>query len=135
MPGWGCEVNFFRRQQENVTQPKERDEPLGNFPCCSPIPRHLRRRRTSLPQRNQNPSEHGQKVELLTFDFDATRYRDIVGEDFPKQVTVHSLGKRTEEKPPFTIYKRHRNFVKLLKKYRNTAPVRLSLLDSILLTL
>jgi glycosyltransferase involved in cell wall biosynthesis len=60
----------------------------------------------------------GQKVELLTFDFDQTRYRDIVGEDLPKQVTVHSLGKRTEEKPPFTIYKRHRNYVKLLKKYR-----------------
>jgi len=60
----------------------------------------------------------GQKVELLTFDFDAVRYRDIVGEDFPKQVRVHSLGQRTKEKPPFTIYKRHRNFVKLLKKYR-----------------
>jgi len=62
---------------------------------------------------------HGQKVELLTFDFDAKRYRDIVGEDFPKQVRVHSLGQRTKEKPPFTIYKRHRNFVKLLKKYRD----------------
>jgi len=61
---------------------------------------------------------HGQKVELLTFDFDAARYRDIVGEEFPKQVVVHSLGQRTKEKPPFTIYKRHRNFVKLLKKYR-----------------
>jgi glycosyltransferase involved in cell wall biosynthesis len=61
---------------------------------------------------------HGQKVELLTFDFDADRYRDIVGEDFPKQVVVHSLGQRTKEKAPFTIYKRHRNFVKLLKKYR-----------------
>jgi len=62
---------------------------------------------------------HGQKVELLTFDFDAKRYHDIVGEDFPKQVRVHSLGQRTKEKPPFTIYKRHRNFVKLLKKYRD----------------
>jgi glycosyltransferase involved in cell wall biosynthesis len=60
---------------------------------------------------------HGQKVELLTFDFDAVRYCDIVGEEFPREVTVHSLGKRTKEKPPFTIYKRHRNFVKLLKKY------------------
>ena len=63
---------------------------------------------------------HGQTVELLTFDFDAARYRDIVGEDFPKEVAIHSLGKRIEVKPPFTIYKRHRNFVKLLKKYRNT---------------
>ena len=62
---------------------------------------------------------HGQKVELLTFDFDAKRYLDIVGEDFPKQVRVHSLGQRTKEKPPFTIYKRHHNFVKLLKKYRD----------------
>jgi glycosyltransferase involved in cell wall biosynthesis len=62
---------------------------------------------------------HGQKVELLTFDFNAARYRDIVGEDFPKEVALHSLGKRTNEEPPFTIYKRHRNFAKLLKKYRS----------------
>jgi glycosyltransferase involved in cell wall biosynthesis len=62
---------------------------------------------------------HGQKVELLTFDFDANRYRDIVGEDFPKDVVIHSLGKRIEVEPPFTIYKRHRNFVKLLKRYRD----------------
>lgn len=61
----------------------------------------------------------GQKVELLTFDFNPSRYRDIVGEDFPSEVTVHSLGKRTQEKPPFTIYKRHHNYVKLLKKFRN----------------
>ncbi len=60
---------------------------------------------------------HNQQVELLTFDFDADLYRDIVGEDFPKQVKVHSLGKHTKEKPPFTIYKRHHNYVKLLKKY------------------
>ena len=56
---------------------------------------------------------------MLTFDFDAASYRDIVGEDLPKTVAVHSLGKRTHEEPPFTIYKRHRNFAKLLKKYRN----------------
>lgn len=62
---------------------------------------------------------HGQKVELLTFAFDISKYKEIVGEEFPKQVVVHSLGKRTQEKPPFTIYKRHRNFAKLLKKYRN----------------
>ncbi len=62
---------------------------------------------------------HGQKVELLTFDFDADKYRDIVGENFPKAVAVHSLGKRIEVEPPFTIYKRHHNFVKLLKQYRN----------------
>ncbi len=62
---------------------------------------------------------HGQKVELLTFDFDAGRYSDIVGEDFPKEVAVHSMGRRIGVSPPFTIYKRHRNFVKLLKKYRS----------------
>jgi glycosyltransferase involved in cell wall biosynthesis len=62
---------------------------------------------------------NGQEVELLTFDFDEKRYGEIVGEAFPPQVKVHSLGKRTKEAPPFTIYKRHRNFVKLLKKYRN----------------
>jgi glycosyltransferase involved in cell wall biosynthesis len=61
---------------------------------------------------------YGQKVELLTFDFDPCKYRDIIGEDFPKEVVVHSLGKHTKEKSPFTIYKRHRNFVRLLKKYR-----------------
>ena len=62
---------------------------------------------------------HGQNVELLTFDFEADRYREIVGEEFPKQVPIHSLGKRIEVKPPFTIYKRHRHLVKLLKEYRN----------------
>jgi glycosyltransferase involved in cell wall biosynthesis len=62
---------------------------------------------------------HGQDVELLTFDFDHAKYRDIVSEDFPKSVVVHSLGERIKVKPPFTIYKRHRNFVALLKKYRN----------------
>jgi len=60
-----------------------------------------------------------QKVELLTFNFDADKYRDIVGEDLSKEVAIHSLGKRIEVKPPFTIYKRHRNFVNLLKQYKN----------------
>ena len=62
---------------------------------------------------------NGQRVELLTFDFDANKYRDIVGEDLSKAVVIHSLGKRIEVKPPFTIYKRHRNFVKLLKQYKD----------------
>lgn len=62
--------------------------------------------------------ERNQSVELLTFDFDADKYRDIVGEEFPKNVIIHSLGKRIEVAPPFTIYKRHRNFVKLLKKFK-----------------
>ena len=62
--------------------------------------------------------EKEQTVELLTFDFDTDKYHDIVGEGFPKQVTIHSLGKRIEVEPPSTIYKRHRNFVKLLKQYK-----------------
>jgi glycosyltransferase involved in cell wall biosynthesis len=63
--------------------------------------------------------DHGQKVEFLTFDFDADKYRAIVGEEFPKEVVIHSLGRPLQVKPPFTIYKRHRNFVKLLKKYKD----------------
>jgi glycosyltransferase involved in cell wall biosynthesis len=52
---------------------------------------------------------HGQKVELLTFDFDPSRYRDIVGEDFPKEVAVHSLGKRIEVEPPVFLNKAKKN--------------------------
>jgi len=63
--------------------------------------------------------DHSQNVELLTFDFDSTRYREIVGADLPKVVTLHSLGKRVEVKPPFTIYKRRSSFIKLLKQYRD----------------
>jgi len=63
---------------------------------------------------------HGQNVELLTFDFEADRYREIVGEEFPKSVVVRSLGKRIEVEPPFTIYKRRRQFIKLLKKHRGS---------------
>jgi len=63
---------------------------------------------------------HGQKVELLAFNFDVDKYRDVMGEEFPKEVTIHSLGKRIEVEPPFTVYKWHRNFVKLLKKCRGS---------------
>ena len=63
---------------------------------------------------------HGQNVELLTFDFDADRYRAIVGEDFPKSVVVRSLGKRAGVKPPFVIYKRRSSYVKLLKHFRDS---------------
>jgi len=62
---------------------------------------------------------HGQRVELITFNFDLNKYRDIVGEILPLEVTVHSLGERIVVKPPFTIYKRRRHFIKLLKKYKN----------------
>jgi len=62
---------------------------------------------------------HGQKVELLTFDFDKNKYRDIMGEEFPKEVIVHSLGTKIEIEPPFMLYKRRRNFVKSLKEHRH----------------
>ena len=62
---------------------------------------------------------HGQEVKLLTFDFEADRYKEIVGDEFPKNVAIYSLGKRIEVKPPFTIYKRRNSYVKLLKKYRD----------------
>ena len=61
---------------------------------------------------------HGQKVELLTFDFDVNKYQSIFGEELPKEVTLHSLGPRVDAQPPFTLYKKHRRFVKLLKKCR-----------------
>jgi glycosyltransferase involved in cell wall biosynthesis len=63
---------------------------------------------------------HGQNVELLTFDFEADQYRKIVGEEFPKSVNIHELGKRIKVEPPFSIYKRRRRFVKLLKKYKDS---------------
>jgi glycosyltransferase involved in cell wall biosynthesis len=59
---------------------------------------------------------HGQRVELLTFDFDNNRYRDMVGEELPREVTLHSLGAKIEIEPPFTLYKRRHNFAKLLKE-------------------
>jgi glycosyltransferase involved in cell wall biosynthesis len=61
---------------------------------------------------------HGQDVQLLTLHFDAEKYRNIVGEEFPKQVNVHTLNKKVEVKPPFTIYKRHHALVQLLKEHR-----------------
>jgi len=63
---------------------------------------------------------HQQSVELLTFDFQSERYKEIVGEEFPKSVTIHSLGKRIEVKPPFTIYKRRSAFTRLLRMYRKS---------------
>ena len=61
---------------------------------------------------------HEQRVELLTFDFDSTRYKDIIGEEFPKDVEVHSLGRRVDAHHPFTIYKKYRRLAKLLSESR-----------------
>jgi glycosyltransferase involved in cell wall biosynthesis len=66
---------------------------------------------------------HGQQVELLAFDFDQTRYAEIMGEKLPENVTVHTLGNReiVEANPPLSVYKRRRNILKLLKKYKEVA--------------
>jgi glycosyltransferase involved in cell wall biosynthesis len=66
---------------------------------------------------------HSQQVELLAFDFDGCRYREIIGESLPSGVSVHTLGRRdaVEANPPLSMYKRRRNIIKLLKKYKATA--------------
>jgi glycosyltransferase involved in cell wall biosynthesis len=66
---------------------------------------------------------NGQKVELLAFDFDQNRYGEIMGEKLPESITVHILGSQAlvEAKPPLSVYKRRRNILKLLKKYKATA--------------
>lgn len=63
--------------------------------------------------------DHGQRVELLTFDFDQARYTQIMGETLPDKVVVHSLGKRVDVKPPFTVYKRRRRIIQLTKKIKD----------------
>jgi glycosyltransferase involved in cell wall biosynthesis len=62
----------------------------------------------------------GQQVELLAFDFDEDRYREIIGENLPNSITVHTLGNRAivEAEPPLSVYKRRRNIIKLLKKFK-----------------
>ena len=66
---------------------------------------------------------NGQQVELLAFDFDQTRYGEIMGEKLPQNITVHTLGNRAivEAKPPLSVYKRRQNILKLLKKYKENA--------------
>ena len=66
---------------------------------------------------------HGQHVELLSFDFDENRYGEIMGEKLPSGITIHTLGKReiVEAKPPLSVYKRRRNIIRLLKKYKAAA--------------
>ena len=38
---------------------------------------------------------HGQKVELLAFDFDQKRYAEIIGEKLPENITVRHSGKQS----------------------------------------
>ncbi len=66
---------------------------------------------------------NNQQVELLAFDFDQTLYGEIMGEKLPETITVHNLGSQAlvEANPPLSVYKRRRNILKLLKKYKATA--------------
>jgi len=66
---------------------------------------------------------HGQQVELLTFDFNLSRYKEFMGEALPEKIVIHNLGNRTEveAKPPLSVYKRRRNIIRLLKKYKENA--------------
>jgi len=66
---------------------------------------------------------HGQQVELLAFDFDQNHYSEIMGEKLPESIVVHTLGNRAmvEAEPPLSVYKRRRNILNLLKKYKATA--------------
>jgi len=66
---------------------------------------------------------NGQQVELLTFDFDENKYAEFMGERLPSNVNVHTLGNRSivEAEPPLSLYKRRRNIIRLLKKFKETA--------------
>lgn len=110
---------LHKLQEENVTHTNLRQTELATFLVVHPYLDIYGGGERVCHNVIQTLVDHGQNVELLTFDFDINRYKDIVGEEFPNDVMVHSLGKRIEVKSPFTIYKRHHNFVKLLKKYRN----------------
>ena len=113
------QVTFINSNKENVTHINLRQNELATFLVVHPYLDIYGGGERVCHNVIKTLVAHGQKVELLTFDFDVERYRDIVGEDFPTEVVIHSMGKRIEVKPPFTIYKRHRNFVKLLKKHRD----------------
>ncbi|MEM2046056.1 MAG: glycosyltransferase family 4 protein [Candidatus Bathyarchaeia archaeon] len=50
--------------------------------------------------------ERGQKVDLLSFEFDRNKYKLMIGEDIPTKVIIHELRRNVRIKPPLTIYKR-----------------------------
>lgn len=61
-------------------------------------------------------SEHDQDVELLTFEFDKKIYKNIIGEDLPEGITIHTLP-FLSIKPPFSVYKRFFLYRKSLKVF------------------
>ena len=67
--------------------------------------------------------DHWQQVELLTFNFDLSCYKAFMGEALPEEIIIHNLGNRqeVEAKPPLSVYKRRRNIIQLLKKYKESA--------------
>ena len=62
--------------------------------------------------------EHDQEVELLSFAFDRNKYRKMIGEEIPRNVTVHELHDRFNIAPPFTIYKEYFLAKKVLSKFK-----------------
>ncbi|HYA77273.1 MAG TPA: glycosyltransferase [Verrucomicrobiae bacterium] len=63
--------------------------------------------------------EHGQTVQLLTFEFDRVKYEQTMGEKLPEEI-VTSLGRSINVKPPFSVYKRRYTFIKRAKKIKHS---------------
>jgi glycosyltransferase involved in cell wall biosynthesis len=63
---------------------------------------------------------HGQQVDLLSFDFDQNVYAEIMGEKLPDGINLHSLGKRIEAEPPFSVYKRRGKIIAAVKKFKES---------------
>jgi glycosyltransferase involved in cell wall biosynthesis len=61
---------------------------------------------------------NNQQVELLTLGFDADRYRDIMGENFPADVRIHCPSRDAKVGPPFSIYKKHHVIMRMLKDFK-----------------
>lgn len=51
--------------------------------------------------------EHGQEVELLSFEFDRNAYKEMIGENVPHGINVHELLYNFKPRQPFTIYKKY----------------------------
>lgn len=63
---------------------------------------------------------HGQQVDLLSFDFDPKVYAEIMGEKLPDGIVLHSLGKRIEAEPPFSVYKRRNKIIAAVRKFKES---------------
>lgn len=63
---------------------------------------------------------HGQHVELLTQNFDPSRYCDATGEEFPSNIQTHIVNERTKVNSPFVAYKKHHVVAKMLKQFKGS---------------